>query len=139
MSAPARRARSFSQTSDGATSPMPADVSNPQSVPAMIRRGSPTAVGDPFDAIGHDFWVLHVVARGVDDAGDECHVVGERFAGEARVLVGVAGVGHRDHQCTDVRAVEDREDRVERDVEGVRTLVVAPAHVQAHPSADRCR
>ena len=42
-SAPARSDRSFSQTTDAATSPIPADVSNPQSVPAMMRRGSPTA------------------------------------------------------------------------------------------------
>ena len=41
-SAPARSAASFSHTTDGATSPIPADVSNPQSVPAMMRRGSPT-------------------------------------------------------------------------------------------------
>ena len=42
-SAPARRARSFSHTTDGAMSPIPAEVSKPQSVPAMTRRGSPTA------------------------------------------------------------------------------------------------
>ena len=51
---------------------------------------------------------------------------------EAAVLVGVAGVGHRDHQRADVRLVEQRLDLVEGHVVGVRALVVAPAHVQPH-------
>src|SRR5262245_47416609 len=42
-SAPARSARSFSQTTSSATSPRPAAVPKPQSVPASTRCGSPTA------------------------------------------------------------------------------------------------
>ena len=77
-SAPARRARSFSHTSDGATSPMPADVSKPQSVPAMTRRGSPTAARDPLEPVGDDLGMLDVVARRVDHARDQAHARGQR-------------------------------------------------------------
>ena len=64
--------------------------------------------------------------------GDQRHVVGERAPLEAPHLVGVAGVGHRDDERADVGLVEQRLDLVEGDVVGVRPLVVAPAHVQAH-------
>src|SRR5260370_37859081 len=43
ISAPARIARNFSHTISSATSPSPAEVSKPQSVPATTRRASPTA------------------------------------------------------------------------------------------------
>ena len=111
---------------------MPAEVSNPQSVagddPARVADGR----GNALDAFGDDLLVLDVVARGVDDAGHEDHAVGEGMAREARVLVGVAGVRHRQHEGTDLSRVEQRKDVVERDVVGVRSFVVAPADVKAH-------
>ncbi len=90
-SAPARSARSFSHTSDGATSPMPAEVSKPQSVPAMTRRGSPTAAATRVEPVGDDLGVLDVVARRVDHPGDEHHAVGQRPALEAAVPRGRGG------------------------------------------------
>ena len=112
---------------------MPAEVSKPQSVPAMTRRGSPTDAATRVEPVGDDLGVLDVVARRVDHAGDEHHAVGQRAPREAAVLVGVAGVGHRQHERADVRLVQQRQDLVERDVVGVRALVVAPAHVQPDP------
>ena len=82
-SAPARRARSFSHTTVGATSPMPAEVSKPQSVPAMTRRGSPTASATRIEPIGDDLWMLDVVAGGVDHARDQHHAVGQRARGRS--------------------------------------------------------
>ena len=109
---------------------MPADVSKPQSVPAMMRRGSPTerAIGN--EPVGDDLGVLDEVVRGVDDPGHEDHPVRQRMALEAVVLVGVASVRHRQDQAADVGLVEKRLDVGERDVVGVRALVVPPADVE---------
>ncbi len=92
----------------------------------------------PLDAVGNHLLVLDVVARRVDHADDERHVVGEGMALEARVLVGVTSVRHRQDECADVRLVEKREDLGERDVARVGSLVVAPAHMEAHGRPDRC-
>src|SRR3546814_4383428 len=40
---PSRRLRSFAHTTSAVSLPMPAEVSKPQSVPAWMRAGSPTA------------------------------------------------------------------------------------------------
>ena len=86
--------------------------------------------GDGREPIGDHLRVLDEVVGGVDDAGDEHHAVGQRTTLEAVVLVGVAGVGHRQHERADVGLVEERLDVGERDVVGVRALVVPPADVQ---------
>ena len=70
-SAPARSARSFSHTTEGATSPMPAEVSNPQSVAGDDAVRVADGRRDALDAVGDDLRVLDVVARRVDHAGDE--------------------------------------------------------------------
>ena len=132
-SAPFRMDLSFSQTSDGATSPRPAEVSNPQSVPAMILRGSPTSARNPLDVVGDHLLVLDVVGGGVDHSGDENHLIGQRVAFEAPVLVRVSRIGHRHYEGADIGLVDDGQDLVERHVEIVGTLVVPPADVKSHP------
>ena len=77
-SAPARSARSFSHTRLGATSPMPAVVSKPQSVPAMTRLRVADGSRRSLDPVGDHLGVLDVVAGGVDHPGHQRHVVGER-------------------------------------------------------------
>ena len=69
-------------------------MSNPQSVPAMMRLGSPTESRDTFETVGHHLFVLYVIGRRVDHPRDQNHLVGERMAFEAPVLVRVPGIRH---------------------------------------------
>ena len=73
---------------------------------ARTRVGSPTAVATALDAVGHHLGVLHVVRGDVDDARGDDHAVGRRVAGQLTVLVGMAGVGHRQQQAADLGGVE---------------------------------
>jgi hypothetical protein len=45
-------------------------VSNPQSVPAITRRGSPIT-RNPFDSVGHDLGMFDEIGERVDDSSDE--------------------------------------------------------------------
>ena len=55
------------------------------------------------------------------------------MAPECLQLVLMARARERQRERADPRPVDDRQERLERDVVGVRTVVVAPAEVQAHP------
>jgi hypothetical protein len=79
--------------------------------------------------------VLDVVGRRVDHAGHQHPVVGYTELRQRTVLVRVARIRHRQHQPADARAHQRRPQRLERDVAGVRPLVVAPAQVQPHALA----
>ena len=89
---------------------MPAEVSKPQSVPAMHPRRVADRAADGLEAVGDDLGVLDEVVGRVDHAGDEHHAVGQRPPLEAVVLVRVPTVRHRQHERADVRLVEERLD-----------------------------
>ena len=76
--APSLRLLSFAQTTSPATRPQPADVSNPQSVPACTRDRIADHCGDALDAVGHHLRVLDEVGQAVDHAGDQDLIVVER-------------------------------------------------------------
>ena len=48
-----------------------------------------------FQALGDQGRVLDIIGHGVDDAGDQHHVVGQRVVAKGVDLVGVARVGER--------------------------------------------
>src|SRR5579863_5945162 len=103
---------------------------------AAIRRGYHAmriadGAGGAFEAVGHNFGMLDVVGSRIDDSGDEDHVGGKAMAFEATVFVLVARVGHRKKQRADARLEQNRQDVVESDVTIMRTLIIAPADVQA--------
>src|SRR5438445_6395344 len=104
---------------------------------AVDAREDPRAVADGGDgrgdAVGDDFRVLDDVGRRVDDARQKQHRVGQGMAPECLQLVLMARGRERQRERADPRPVDDRQERLERHVVGVRTVVVAPAEVQAHP------
>ena len=77
--------------------------------------------------------MLDEVRGGVDDPGQEQQRVGHGVPPEHLVLVRVPGVRQLERERSDPRAVEQGEDRLQRDVRGVRAVVVAPADVQPDP------
>ena len=102
-----RGGASFSHTTSSATSPRPAAVSKPQSVPASTRRGSPTARAARLDALGDDLGMLDVVGGRVDHAGDEHPVGRQRVPREARgTRAHGAGWPSRERGRRRARAVE---------------------------------
>ena len=76
--------------------------------------------------------MFDVVGRGIDDTGDEIHVRRQAMTLEVAVFVLVARIRHRDHQRANMRLVQLRQNRFERNVVIVRSLVIAPAHVQPY-------
>jgi hypothetical protein len=86
----------------------------------------------PHDAIGHDLRVLDVVGGRVDHPGEDQHGVRRRYPLEDLDLVLVARVGQGQRQSAHPGAVEQRQHRLQRDVVGVRPVVIAPAEVQPH-------
>ena len=133
--APSAIACSLAQTTSSGTRPIPAEVSKPQSVAAMTRCGSPTALRDALQPVGDDFGVLDETGQIVDDAGGDDLVVGQRVFCKHAVFVLVARVGERQDEAADIRLLQDRQDVGERHVAVVRPLVIAPADMEAHPVA----
>ena len=88
--------------------------------------------GGALEALGDHLGMLDVVRRRVDHAGDERRSAESRLRREHAVLVGVARVRHRQHERARAGLEHPRQDLLERHVEVVRPLVVAPADVQAH-------
>src|SRR5258705_6169861 len=88
-------------------------------------------LGGGHDAVGHDLRMLDDVGRGVDDARHEQHAVGQGMAAEGSQLVLVPRARQRQRERADLRAVDDRQQRLQRHIVGVRPVVVAPAEVQA--------
>ena len=76
--------------------------------------------------------MLDDVGRGIDDAGHEQHPRRERVEPERLQLVLMPRAGQRERQRAHVGAIDDRQEWLERDVVGVRSVVVSPAEVQAH-------
>ena len=111
----------------------------PQSTLARTRVRSPTAAAAADDPVGDDFRVLDDVGRGVDDAREEQHAVGQGMLAERLQLVLVARAGERQRQRADLGPIDDRQQRLERHVVGVRPVVVAPAEVQADAIARDAR
>ncbi len=91
ISAPAQSDASLAQATPPATKEAPEEVSKPQSVPARIRVGSPSARRQ-LEPVGDRQRVLDVVGREFDDPDDQLHGLGQAPALEAVVLVGVARV-----------------------------------------------
>src|SRR5262245_6697570 len=88
--------------------------------------------GDP---VGDDLGMLDDVGRRVDDAGQEQHIAWEWMLAERRELVLVARARERQRERANLGLVDDRQERLERHVVGMRAVVVAPAEVQAYPVA----
>src|SRR3989475_1949474 len=82
------------------------------------------------DPVGHDFGMLDEVRGRVDDPGQEQHRVGQGVPPEHLVLVRVTGIRQLERERPDPRPIDERQDRLQGDVGGVRAVVVAPADVQ---------
>jgi len=91
--------------------------------------------GDPLDPVGDGFGMLDKVGQAVDHAGNDDLVVGQRQLLEYPVLVGVPRVGEREEKAADLGLPDDRQNVGERHIAIVRSLVIAPADMQAHPVA----
>ena len=89
--------------------------------------------GEALDAVGHQLGVLQDVGDVGDDAGDEVLFAGQLDVLPDPPLVLVAGVGRLEAQTVGADRQRQVHDRVEAEVDGVRTVPGAPAHVVAHP------
>ncbi len=76
--------------------------------------------------------MLDEIGQAVDHPGDQDLVIGERQLFEDAVLVSVARIGEGQEEAADIGLLDDRQDVGERHVAIVRTLVIAPADMQAH-------
>ena len=94
--------------------------------------GVAEGVGDAFEAVGDDFGVFDIVGSGVYDAGNEEAVTEEGGVGEETVFVGVAGVGHGEHDRPSLHLGYVGPDVFEGYVTIVGAFIVAPADVEAH-------
>ena len=143
MRAPSAIAFSLAQTTSSVTRPMPAEVSKPQSVPAITRLRVADRARDVFEPVGDDLGMLDKPGQIVDDAGDDDLVVGQREFLQYAPFVLVPRVGEGQHEAADLGLLQDRQDVFERHVAIVRPLVIAPADMQPHPVArdvdDRAR
>ena len=135
MRAPSPSAASLAHTTSSATRRWPAEVSNPQSVPACTRVGSPTASATRSMRSAMVFGCSTKLVTEVDHAGDDYLVGIEREIAQHRIFVRMARVGERQHEAADVQLAQDRHDLVQLHVAVVRTFVVAPARVQANAFA----
>ena len=89
--------------------------------------------GGVLDAVSYDFGMLDVVGGGVDDPGHDRPVGWRRALCQDAVLVRVPRVGHGQDQPAHAGGIQVRREVLQRHVEDVRSLVVAPAHMQANP------
>ena len=122
---------SLAQQMSGSIAPNPAQVPKPQSVPAITRSG-PTMSVNLRILCGDQLGMLDVVGRRVEHARGEDLVLGDRRLAPHRPFVGVARVGRLEQNRRRLGAQDHVDDLLERDVEVVRALVVAPAQVHAH-------
>ena len=76
--------------------------------------------------------VLDEIGRRVEAAGHQDHIVGDLLALQIFPFMRVARVGRLEQDRLRPRLDRDVEHRGERDVVGVRPLVIAPADVQPH-------
>jgi len=86
-------------------------------------------MGDTFDTIGDHFGVLHIVCRGVDDAGHQDLVIGEWAGGamvEKLLFVGMAGIGEWLNNAAHVRPQDGRQDIGQGHVQVVNKHAGAP-------------
>src|ERR1019366_2495982 len=88
-------------------------------------------IGGALEAVSDNLAVFDVVGLGIDDAGDQAHVIGKREFLEAAIFVLMARVGGFQNESADVGAVEQRQNLGNRDIKIMRRLVVSPAHVHA--------
>ena len=116
--------------------------------PFAVGEGAEAAVGGRDDALAvadrrhrlgdaarDHLRMLDEIAGGLDHAGDEDHVLGERHLPERIVFVRMARVGELDRERADPRLIERRQNLRERDVVDVRAFPVAVAHMQPHALA----
>ena len=83
--------------------------------------------------------MLDEVAGGLDHAGNEDHVLGERHAPERAIFVGMARIGKFDRQRAHRGLMERRQDFFQRDVVNVRPFPIAVTDMQPHPLARDAR
>ena len=75
------------------------------------------------------------VACRLDDAGQQHHVIGQAMAAYGLIFVLMAGIGELNAERADIRLVQHGKNQIERDVEYMRTVPVAPTAMQAHAIA----
>ena len=120
MRAPSPSAPRFAHTMSSATRRGPAEVSNPQSVPAKTAPWITDRLSDALDAFGDGLRVLDEVGDRINDAGNDDLVGIEREVLRHRILVCMARVGERQHEAADIQLAQDRHDPLQFDVVVVR-------------------
>jgi hypothetical protein len=88
-----------------ATRRRPAEISNPQSVPAKTVPWITDRLSDALDAFGDGLPVLDEVGDRINDAGNDDLAGIERDVLRHRILVCMARVGERQHEAADIRRI----------------------------------
>ena len=130
MRAPSAAAASFTQTISSATYSRPANVPK-----ATIRSGDhPLTVADHghrfLEPPGDKFRMLDEIRCGIENAGHQQHMRGQRVVAQCIVFMLVPGIGELDRKCSDIGTVQLRQDGCHRDVVDMRPVIVAPADMQ---------
>ena len=133
MSAPWRRAFSFSQTTGSITYSRPVNVPKPQSALAITRSRSPTAATASSSlratTSGCSTILLFLsTTPGRAACSGAC-------AAQRLQFVLVARIAELDAERAHVGLIEHRQDQIERDIVKMRAIPIAPAAMQAHAIA----
>src|SRR5262249_19473029 len=117
----------------GDTALAPAEVPNPQSVPAMTR-SSLTHDGHGFaNSVCHHLWMLDEIGRGIDDARYQKHVGRQRMRFESDILVLMPRIGEFYTERADFCLIENRKKASQGKIVGVRPFPVTPADMEPDP------
>ena len=116
--------------------------------PFAIGEGAEAAIGRRDDTLAvanrthgflnasrHHFRMLDEIAGGFHHARDQQHVFRQRMFLQRIVFVGMARVGEFDRQRADLRLIERRQNRRQRNIVNVRAFPVAVTDVQPHAVA----
>ena len=93
---------------------------------------SPDEVRIALDPLGNQFGVLDVVGRRVEHPRDQRDIVGQLRVSPHRPFVFVARIRCLEHQRAGLGLLHHRHDPFQRNIVVVRSLVVAPADVNAN-------